>query len=116
MERKTNYWTAVHFCNNNIVICNDIPNIDSTVFDNMRFERFDENGNEVDIFQWFITDCSLSDVEFLEKSFGLLFTESNLLGCFILCVDHCGTPWKGVRCSCFNDNIPDGLLHCDGEF
>lgn len=116
MERKTNYWTAVNFCNNHMVICNDIPNIDSTVFDNMRFDYFDENGDAVDIFQWFITDCTESDVKFLEKSFGLLFTKSDLLGCFILCVDHYGTSWKDVSCTCFNDDISDELLHCEGEF
>ena len=47
--------------------------------------------------QWFITDCSQSDVEYLEKSFNLLFTYSELLDKYILCVDHWGTSWDYVK-------------------
>ena len=118
MMYSTNYNVAAKWCNNSLVLCNNIPEIDCSVFDNMRFSFSyyeDAEGNQYEseddapenievyeytkeIFQWYITDCSENDVRFLEKHFGLLFTYSNLLDCYILCVDHCGTSWDYVYC------------------
>jgi hypothetical protein len=106
MERKfdTNYRVAVEWCNNNYVMCNNIPEIDSSIFDNMRFSDYDEETDEyTEIYQWFITDCSEWDVKYLEETFGLLFTYSDLLGCYILCVDHYGTSWDYVYCATSNE-------------
>lgn len=95
----TDYKTAVHWCNNALIMCNNIPQIDPTVIDNARFAWYDEETEtDTEVFQWFITDCSQLDVEYLEEHFpGLLFTYSDLLDCFILCVDHFGTAWGSVR-------------------
>lgn len=94
----TDYYTAVNWCNNHRVMCNNIAEIDPSVYDNARFAWYDEETEaDTEIFQWFITDCSEDDVNFLESRFpGLLFTYSDLLDCFVLCVDHFGTMWKGV--------------------
>lgn len=130
----TNYSVAVNWCNNALVLCNNIPEIDDSVWDNFEpvpdlgYEpKYDKNGEEIilkclecgeelewvghnwqcpecdyghidpdDIFQWFITDCSESDMEYLRDTFGLLFTYSNLLDCYILCVTHFGTGWDYV--------------------
>lgn len=116
MERTTTYSTAVHWLHNNMILCNSIVVVDPSVYDEMRFSTEDEDGNYKEIYQWYITDCSLHDVEYLEESFGLLFTYSNALDCFVLCVDHFGTAWNGVYCPCYNDDIPDSLLHKDGDF
>jgi hypothetical protein len=63
----------------------------------MRFEYYDEDEDEyTEIYQWYLTDCNLSDVEFLEEHFGLMFTYSNKLDLFVLCVAHFGTAWDGV--------------------
>ncbi len=94
MEFKTNYRVAVHWLNNSLVMCNNIPEVDNTIYDNLRFEL----DGTIEIYQWYITDASESDVEYLEKHFGLLFTYSELLDCFILCVDHYGTSWDYVYC------------------
>ena len=93
MERKykTNYRVAVEWCNNSYVMCNRIPEIDGSIYDNMRFSLEDE-----EIYQWFITDCCDSDVNYLEETFGLLFTYSELLDCYVLCVNHWGTAWDYV--------------------
>jgi hypothetical protein len=104
--RRTTYSIAVNYCNNSLVLCNNIAKIDPSVYDNARFEW----GEETEIFQWYVTDCSSSDVEFLEKSFGLLFTYSDKLDVYVLCVDHWGTSWDYVECDCYNDEIPDGNL------
>lgn len=101
---KTNYNVAVNWCNNSRILCNNIAEIDPSVFDNNRFELFnEEDGTEKDIYLWFITDCSDEDVEYLEKTFGLLFTYSDLLYKYILCVDHFGTRWDYVEWTTTNE-------------
>ena len=94
----TTYKEAVNWLHNSIVLCNNIPEVDESIWDNMRFDLYDEDDNMVDIYQWYITDCNESDVEYLEKHFGLLFTYSDKLDCYILCVDHYGTSWDHVAC------------------
>lgn len=65
---KTNYSVAVNWCNNALILCNNITEIDPSIYDNMRFELFDEeDGTQRDIYQWFITNCTDDDVEYLEK-------------------------------------------------
>ena len=95
----TTYSEAVHWLHNNLIMCNNIAEIDESVLYNMRFSDYDEETESyTEIFQWFITDCNESDVEYLEKHFGLLFTYSELLDKYILCVDHLGTSWDYVAC------------------
>lgn len=102
MKYTTNYKVAAHWLHNSLVLCNNIVEVDESVNYNARFawSEEDEDGNEheTEIFQWFITDCTESDVEYLEQHFGLLFTYSDLLECYILCVDHWGTSWDYVYC------------------
>lgn len=98
MEKYTNYKTAVNWLNNSLILCNDIEKIDTSVYCNTHFDIEDEKGNVIDIYQWYLTDCSRSDVEYLERTFRLLFTYSDMLDLFILCVDHFGTAWNGVPC------------------
>lgn len=92
MMYRTNYKKAVKWLNNSLILCNDIPVIDESVYDNIRFEL----EGEIEIYQWFLTDCSESDVEFLEQHFGLKFTFSDALDLYVLCVDHYGTSWDYV--------------------
>lgn len=109
-RRFTNYAVATKWCNNSFVLCNNIAEIDSSVYDNARFEWVDKDGKETDVSQWYITDCSKWDVDFLSKSFGLLFSYSSMLGCYILCVDHCGTAWSDVPCEILNKDIHDSIV------
>jgi hypothetical protein len=94
----TTYAEAVNWLHNDFVLCNNIADVDESIWDNMRFNGYDEDDNPIDIYQWYITSASASDVEYLEKHFGLLFTYSDKLDCFILCVDHFGTSWNYVPC------------------
>lgn len=103
MKYGTNYRVAVKWCNNSYVMCNNIVEIDPTIWDNMRFGLEDEDGNCIEIYQWFISDASEDDVRYLESAFGLKFTYSELLDCFILCVDHYGTSWGYVYCETNNE-------------
>lgn len=100
-ETKTTYTTykeAVNWLHNSFVLCNNIQDIDQSIYDNIRFNYFDEDDEPMEIFQWYITDCSQSDVEYLEKYFSLKFTYSDMLDCYILCVTHWGTSWDYVAC------------------
>lgn len=90
------YRTAVNWLNGNLILCNDIPQIDDSIWDEMRFDLEDEEGCCDEIFQFFLTSYNGSDVEWLEKTFGLTFTYSNLLNLYILCVTHFGTSWDAV--------------------
>lgn len=92
MMYRTNYKKAVKWLNNSLILCNDIPVIDESVYDNIRFGL----EGEIEIYQWFLTDCSESDVEYLEQHFGLKFTFSDTLDLYVLCVDHYGTSWEYV--------------------
>lgn len=107
MEAKTygtNYRVATQWMNNSYILCNDIVEKDPSVIDNARFAWDDEETGEMtDIYQWFLSDCSDDDVRYLEDTFGLLFSYSDLLGLYILCVDHYGTSWDYVYCETTNE-------------
>ena len=91
------YADAVKRFNNSLILCNNISELDTTIWDNCRFALWeDEDGDMKDIYQWYLTDCTAEDVEYLEKWYDLLFTYSEMLDCFVLCVDHWGTSWTGV--------------------
>jgi hypothetical protein len=103
-EMYTNYRVATKWLNNSYILCNHIGDIDQTIWDNMRFDMYDDEvGIYREIYQWFISDCNESDVQYLEDTFGLLFTYSELLECYILCVDHYGTNWDYVTCETTNE-------------
>ena len=92
------YLEAVNWLGNSRVLCNNIPQIDESIFDNANFDWYDvETDTDVEIYQWFITDCTQNEVVYLADRFGLLFTYSSLLDCYILCVDHYGTSWDYVE-------------------
>lgn len=96
---STNYSVAVNWLGNSFILCNEIVNADASIFDNCRFPLYDEETEtEKEIFQWYITDCTEDQAEWLENHFGLLFSYSEMLDKFILCVDHFGTDWKYVHC------------------
>lgn len=104
--KQTTYSIAVKWLQPSIVLCNNIPEIDDSIYDNARFDWQDK-----EIFQWYITNFSADDVEWLELNFpDLLFTFSDKLDCFILCVDHFGTAWTHVETS-----VSDKLLNYNPE-
>lgn len=57
---------------------------------------YDDEENFPEIYQFFLTNCSYEDAEYLADRFGLLFAYSPLLDMWVLCVPHFGTMWKGV--------------------
>lgn len=97
MKYLTNYRVAAQWLNGSLIMCNDIVNIDFSVAENSRFATYDdETGEYIEIYQYYLTDYSTGDVEFLEQHFNLLFSYSDTLGLYVLCVDHFGTSWNYV--------------------
>lgn len=100
---RTDYYTAVHWLNNNLILCNEIVNIDPSVWDEMEYPNKTEDNDEdeeqelPEIFQWYLTDMSRDDHDWMQENFpDLIFSYSEMLDLYILCVDHFGTMWKGV--------------------
>lgn len=98
--RRTNYKKAMEFITNKVFIPN-LDKIDPSVLD-----CYDGNGEEVTVYQYFVTDCDDNDIGWLKKTFPeMLFVYSELLNRYVLCVDHVGTPWSSVGIDCYNDRI-----------
>ena len=103
--KANNYKEAVNWLNNSYILCNNIGEIDPSIFDNANFDWIDEDGcEEVEIYQYYLSDCTQDDVCYLSDRFNLLFTYSNLLDMYVLCVDHWGTAWNCV--SVFDREYP----------
>ena len=97
MGKKTrfiDYKSAIKWFNNDFVKLDKIAQMDSSVWENMK----GAGENDV-IAEFYVCDCSKREVEFLMKSFeGLIFSFSEVLEKYILCVDHWGTSWDYVHC------------------
>lgn len=110
MTKYTTYRIATKWLNNSYILANNIAE-EEGFLDECRFDLYDEETEETkEFFQYYITDASQNDVEFLEKNFGLKFSYSNKLDCFVLCVDHWGTSWDYVSCE-----ISEELLKINPE-
>ena len=104
MEYNTTYDVAVHWCNNSYVMCNNIPEIDPNIWEIMVASKNKEDETN-EIMQWFISDCTGDDVEFLTEHFdGMIFAYSTKLDKWVLCVDHWGTSWDYCYCSTDMEN------------
>ena len=110
------YRTIVDYFIGNIVLCNNIIDIDTSVYDNMengcwyrnRFtneeatqEDYNNDNEDIieleykDIYQYYL--CNLSDYEKQQcLKAGLIISYSDILECDVLCVDHFGTSWDYV--------------------
>ena len=109
-KKKTRYYidyhSAVHWLNGALVLCNDIPNIDPGIYDKMEWYEDSEANRE--IYQYFLTSYSKWDVDWFKDTFpDLIFTYSDKLDLYVLCVDHWGTSWDYVWTTC---KLPEDVL------
>ena len=109
MKYGTNYKVATQWLNNALILCNNIGEVDNTIYENALFDWEDEDGNMIDIYQWYLTDCTQDDALYLAETFGLMFTYSEVLGVYVLCVGHFGTAWDYVYCETTNEAAARGL-------
>lgn len=103
------------FCSD-IVLCNNIVNVDESIWENMQNGSYyidTKTGEEVseedynndttgkieieykEIYQYYLCNITDYEKELLLKS-GIILSYSNLLECDVLCVDHWGTSWDYV--------------------
>ena len=112
------YKTIVDYFIGDLVLCNNIVEIDSSVYDNLETEEryYNENGEEItedeyynddnaycddsipDFYQFYLCSVGKWDAEQAKKA-GLMLSYSDMLGCDVLCVDHWGTSWTHVLTS-----------------
>lgn len=92
-NKKASYRTVVEYFVGDIVLCNNITEVDQSIWDNAEFDL------DTEIYQWFL--CNISDYNKAKaQECGLLFTYSDMLDCDVLCVPHWGTSWDYVLTDC----------------
>ena len=114
-QGKASYKTIIERFIGDIVLCNNIIEVDPSVYDNMKGGYYyeDEEGNErtaeeynndesgtieekyADIYQYYLCNIGQWEAEQLEKM-GIITSYSDVLDCDVLCVDHFGTSWDYV--------------------
>lgn len=110
MEKKVfgrvSYEFAVSFIQNKVLM-NNIPKLDENIWENIP-NVFNEEEDEYeyhDIYQWYLTDLSDSEAEWLQETFEVILAYSEMLERWILCVDHFGTSWDGVGCDVYSEDF-----------
>jgi hypothetical protein len=97
-QKKASYKTIVDYFIGDIVLCNNIIKIDSSVYDNIELSQMYEE-DYPEFYQFYL--CNISDFD-KEKAeaYGLILSYSDKLECDVLCVDHFGTSWDLVLTDC----------------
>ena len=89
------YRTIIERYIGDIVLCNNIVNIDESVFANMKNGYNEETEEYEEIYQYYL--CNISEWEEKELlEMGIILSYSDMLECDVLCVDHFGTSWDYV--------------------
>ena len=87
---KVSYKRIVERFIDNLVLCNDINEIDNSIFYNM-----EEIEDDLEIYQYYLCNLSNQEVEQL-KEYGIILSYSDMLDLDVLCVEHYGTSWDYV--------------------
>ena len=99
----TTYEVAAKWGNTALVLMNNIHELDPQFMeDNYELFKEDKDGNHTEFYQYFVTDLSDGDAEYKKRTFGLELGYSNRLNCWVLCVPHFGTMWRGVPCAVYD--------------
>lgn len=93
------------------ILFNKAPELDIWLLSEVSVEGEDDEGESIyrEFFQFYMTDLSDDDVEWMNKNFpDLIYAYSEELDKWILCVDHYGTSWDYVSTRFVGDLlIPD---------
>ena len=94
-RNKISYKRLINRITNNLILCNNIVNIDSNIFDNIAVGEIPEDS---EIFQYFIIDIDEWTIEKLQnkKCYDVIIAYSEILENYVLMVDHFGTSWDYV--------------------
>lgn len=90
---KVSYRRIVERFIGDLVLCNNINELDTSIWDNLRNELEEDD----EIYQYYICDISEWDKEYLEElGEPLILSYSDMLDLDILMVNHFGTSWDYV--------------------
>lgn len=86
------------------VLCNNIVDVDQSIYDNlMNVWSYtnpddDEEENYPEIYQWFLTNATEDDVKYAQMHYPeVIFVYSDVLDLYVLAVQHYGTSWDYVK-------------------
>lgn len=108
-NKEIHYYSEIaEKLNNNLVLCNNIAEVDGCIYNNMVYGEYwvedfkkQEEGEDVEypnIYQYFLLDCQEYQIENLQHHYPeLIYSYSEVLDLFVLCVPHCGTSWNYVE-------------------
>ena len=98
---KISYRRAVEMYIGDIVLCNNIANIDFSIFENIRNtgyydkEEEEEEYYQEEYYQYYL--CNIDEIaEYILKNTNIIISYSDMLECDVLMVDHFGTSWDYV--------------------
>ena len=93
------YATLCKLCFTDMILCNNITDIDESIYDNLEWQP-DEEDEEEDgdwkssIYQFYLVDTNNYFFEQYKENF--LMSYSDKLELWVLCVSHFGTSWKNI--------------------
>ena len=88
---RVSYRRLINAYIQDLVLCNNITEIDNSIWDNMG--EFDDD--DLEMYQYYLCDLSSYERETL-KEYGILLSYSDMLDLDVLCVEHYGTSWDYV--------------------
>lgn len=100
---RVSYSFATSFIQNKVLL-NNIPELDENIWENIPsvYNEEEDDYEYPEIYQWFLTDLSDSEANWLMETFEVILAYSEMFERWILCVDHFGTSWDGVGCDVYN--------------
>ena len=91
------YATLCKLCFTDMILCNNITEVDESIYDNLEWQPDEEDGDDweyPEIYQFYLVDTDNYFFEEYKENF--LMSYSDKLDLWVLCVDHFGTGWKCV--------------------
>ena len=93
------YATLCKLCFTDMILCDNITEIDESIYDNLEWQPDEEDEEEDDdwkssIYQFYLVDTNNYFFEQYKENF--LMSYSNKLELWVLCVSHFGTSWKNI--------------------
>lgn len=95
---KVSYARAVERLVGDIVLCNNIGQLDSSIFDNIINDNYyddDEEYLEEEYYQYYLCNLDEWEKDFLKQT-DIIVSYSDVLDCDVLMVNHWGTSWDYV--------------------
>ena len=98
---KASYKTLIDTYVNNLILCNNIKDDDTFIFEDLQktickvFPYNEEEQEDIEIFQYYLTDLDSVSADTLTKA-GELVVYNNSLNLYVLCVTHYGSSWQDI--------------------